>query len=184
LRLLAAAKGDDEVRIQMFYLSDIDVVDAIADAAGRVNKPLRLILDPSKDAFGKIKDGTPNRQVAAYLMDKKKKGDLALEIRWYETHGEQNHAKIMSIINEKTDKHEVITGSANWTGKNLKDINMESNVSLKGAKGICDKFNGLFDRFWTNSDGMVYTVEYEGKYQKHTGMSKWLDGERWGYVSW
>ncbi|MCF7954210.1 MAG: hypothetical protein K9M75_00260 [Phycisphaerae bacterium] len=184
LRLLAAAKDDDEIRIQMFYLSDIEVVDAIADAAGRVKKPVRLILDPSKDAFGKIKDGTPNRQVAAYLMQKKKDLGLNIEIRWYDTHGEQNHAKIMSITNPKADKYEVITGSANWTGKNLKDINMESNVSLKDAKGVCGKFNGIFDKFWTNSDGLVYTIKYEGKYEKHAGMSKWLDGEKWGYVSW
>ena len=90
----------------------------------------------------------------------------------------------MSITNEKTDKYEVITGSANWTGKNLKDINMESNISLKDAKGVCGKFNGFFDKFWTNSDGLVYTIKYEGKYEKHTGMKKWLDGEKWGYVSW
>lgn len=184
LRLLDAAKPNDQIRIQMFYLSDIEVVDAIAETARRLSNPLRLILDPSKDAFGTIKDGTPNRQVAAYLMEKKKKENLNIQIRWYETHGEQNHAKIMSITNEKTDKYQVFTGSANWTGKNLKDINMESNVSLKGAKAICEKFNGLFDKFWTNSDGLVYTIRYEGKYQKHTGMSKWLDGEKWGYVSW
>ena len=74
--------------------------------------------------------------------------------------------------------------TANWTGKNLKDINLESNIAVKGSKKIVNKFNSLFDLFWDNSDGMIYTIDYQGKYETHAGMDKWRSGENWGYVSW
>ncbi len=184
IETLRCARPNDQVRIQMFYLSEPEIIEEIIKTARRVNNPIKIILDPNKDAFNRIKDGTPNRQVAAYLMQKKKKLGLKLKIRWYDTHGEQNHAKMMSITNAKENKYQLLTGSCNWTGKNLNDINMESDIFVKGSKKLATQFNDLFDRFWTNSDGMIYTIQYEGKYQKHAGMSKWLNGEKWGYVSW
>jgi len=184
ITMLNELAPDDIVRIQMFYLSDIEIVDLIASASKKLTRPMQILLDPNKDAFGYTKDGTPNRQVAAYLMKKHKDQEANLVIRWYETHGEQNHAKIMSITNEKANKYELFTGSANWTGKNLKDINMEANLRAIGSKKLNAKFNRLFDLFWNNTDGMVYSIPYEGKYQKHTGMRKWRNGERWGMVSW
>jgi len=186
IEMLENAREDDLVRIQMFYLSDFKVIKAIIKTAKRLKKPMLIILDPSNDAFGMKKDGTPNRQVAAYLMKKKKQLGLNIEIRWYDTHGEQNHAKIMSITNTDParQKYELINGSANWTGKNLKDINLEANICLKGSKKVVNKFNTLFDLFWQNSDGMVYTIDYHGKYEAHTGLNKWKNGERWGYVAW
>ncbi len=186
INMLDEVKENDQVRIQMFYLSDLKVINAIIDTAKRVKKPVRIILDPNKDSFGKEKDGTPNRQVAAFLIEKKQQLKLNLDIRWYDTHGEQNHAKIMSITNQRArvPKYELINGSANWTGKNLKDINLEANVRVRDSRKIVTKFNRLFDLFWENSDGMVYTVDYYGKYQIHTGMDKWLNGEKWGCVKW
>jgi hypothetical protein len=184
--MLSSAQDEDEVRIQMFYLSEFKVIDAIIDAAKRVKKPMRIILDANKNAFGSEKDGTPNRQVAAHLMQKKKELGLDLQIRWYDTEQEQNHAKIMSITNpdDQKPKYELINGSANWTGKNLKDINLEANVCIKGSQKVVSKFNRLFDLLWNNSDGMVYTIPYQGKYEAHSGMHKWRGGENWGLVDW
>ncbi|AQQ72360.1 hypothetical protein SMSP2_02743 [Limihaloglobus sulfuriphilus] len=184
LAMLENASESDKVRIQMFYLSDLDIVQALIDAAGRLDCPIRLILDPNKDAFNSVKDGTPNRQVAAYLMEKKQQLCLNMDIRWYETHGEQNHAKTMSITNEKTGKHEFITGSANWTGKNLKGINLEADLAVRGSKKINKDFNRHFDLLWNNSDGMIYTIGYSEKYNCHSGYHKWFFGELFGYVSW
>ena len=56
---------------QVFYLSHRSDVDAIPNAAGRVKKPIRLVLGPNKDAFGKEKDGTPNRKATAQMMKRK-----------------------------------------------------------------------------------------------------------------
>lgn len=186
LAMLKDVKPEDDVRLQMFYLSDYDVVDAIVEASKKLKKPMRIILDPNKDAFGSKKDGTPNRQVASYLLEKKKELGLNLNIRWYDTQGEQNHAKIMSVTNRESGKFDIINGSANWTGKNLKTINMESDVVVKGSEKVVSKYNGVFDNLWTNGDGMHYTIGFDEnpEYATHAGMWKWAFGERTGYVSW
>ncbi|HCD06420.1 MAG TPA: phospholipase, partial [Methylophaga sp.] len=48
---------------------------------------LRVLLDPNKDAFGREKNGVPNRPVAHELMQ------AGATVRWCDTHGEQCHAK-------------------------------------------------------------------------------------------
>jgi len=137
LKMLNEIEPEDKLRIQMFYLSDLDVVKAIINAAKVTTAPIQIILDPNKDAFAKIKDGTPNRQVATHLLAKKQEMNLNLDIRWYETHGEQNHTKIMTITSPT--KQELITGSANWTGKNIANINMKSNIHIKGNTALTKK---------------------------------------------
>ena len=52
----------------MFYLSERQIVKALITAKERgVN--VRVLLDPNKDAFGREKNGIPNRQVASELND-------------------------------------------------------------------------------------------------------------------
>lgn len=202
--MLDGVQPDDQVRIQMFYLSDPHVLDALMRAARRVRNPMRLLLDPNKDAFGRIKDGTPNRQVAALLSDHLQPAErrrlrrvfpehfagdtllpLNLEVRWFDTHGEQNHAKIMSIVDPAAGKYALINGSANWTGKNLDNINMEANLQVECAPRLVGAFNAWFDRFYQNTGSEHYSVPYEHPvYSQHTGMARWLRGERWGFVAW
>ena len=206
IKSLQEVEPDDRVRIQMFYLSDIEVVDAIMKASQKTKYPVEILLDPNKDAFNKIKDGTPNRQVGALLMNnledreyqklkrffgetatKEKLNQLNLVIRWYNTTGEQNHSKIMSITNESTDKYVLINGSANWTGKNLDGINMEANLIIQGARRITQEFNNTFDMLFNNQEsGITYSLPYEHEvYSQHAGLWKWLTlGETFGFVSW
>lgn len=161
LRILGEAQPEDKVRIQMFYLSEPAVVEAIKKVSqqrGRKHNPVLLLLDPSKDAFNEIKDGTPNRQVAHYLVSWP---NAKLELRWYNTHGEQNHAKVMSVTNERTDKYQITTGSTNWTGKNMNDINMEANLVVENSPKLNKKFNTLFDQIFYNQDGLLYTENYD-----------------------
>lgn len=179
LDMLGRVQEGDEVRIQMFYLSNFPVINTILDAAHITDIPVHLLLDPNKDAFNNIKDGTPNRQVAAYMLEEasKTKPPLNIKIRWYSTHGEQNHAKVMSITNAKTGKYEILTGSCNWTRKNMANINMESNIAVFGSKKLTSQFNELFDRFWSNSEkGIEYSVAWDDPrfgYDTHAGMKKW-----------
>lgn len=204
VRVLNEVQEGDQVRIQMFYLSDYDMIRAILRASTLTSYPVQLLLDPNKDAFNKIKDGTPNRQVAAFLMrnvsdkDMKKlkkyfpefvkNGKLqtpAIDIRWYNTTGEQNHAKIMSITNPVTGKFVMLNGSANWTGKNLNDVNMEANLLTDGAIQATTKFNDIFDRLFSNTDGIIYSLDYYHEtYSRHAGIKKWINGENRGFVSW
>lgn len=193
LEILNSTQPDDRVRIQMFYLSLQPIVDAIVKVANdpkrSAKNPVQIILDPNKDAFARVKDGTPNRQVARFLRNSSKK----LQVRWYDTHGEQNHAKIMTITNDKTGKYVITTGSANWTGKNINGPNMESNVVVRGSANLNKKFNTYFDTFWNNSTpGREHTIDFSGtsttggKYDDPNKPedSKWTKGEASGLVAW
>ena len=164
LKMLKSASANDKVRIQMFYLSEPEIIEGIIAVANdkqrSKNNPVLLLLDPNKDAFNSIKDGTPNRQVAYHLLKNIEAGKII--VRWYSTHGEQNHAKIMSITNETSKKYELTTGSCNWTGKNMNSINMESNLFIYNAKRLNDKFNEYFDRAFLNRQKDVeYSLDYE-----------------------
>jgi len=151
------SKGD-KARISLFYLSDIKVIKAIVQAAKR-GLITEIILDPNRDAFGRKKNGIPNRAVAAILMKHSKNGSI--KVRWADTHGEQFHLKAASITNGKNGKYELICGSANWTRRNIGNFNMETDIYLENASQTVSEYNHLFDSLWTNADGLSYTVNYE-----------------------
>ena len=174
--MLGAVEPEDDVRIQMFFLSYKPVVDAILEASRVVRRPVRLLLDANKDSFNAKKDGTPNRQVAKHMRTWAKKHGGKLDIRWYATHGEQNHAKIMSITNRGTGKALVTTGSCNWTGRNMAGVNMESNLNVDGSRKLSTAFNKNFDLFWTNSDGNEYSLDYSA-FDEPAANWKWHLGE-------
>jgi phosphatidylserine/phosphatidylglycerophosphate/cardiolipin synthase-like enzyme len=113
----------------MFYLSDRDVVRALLAAADRGAR-VRLVLDPNKDAFGRQKDGVPNRQVADELV---RRSAGAIEVRWYRTSGEQFHTKLVLV---RTAARTFATlGSANLTRRNLEDYNLEANIAVRAPHG-------------------------------------------------
>jgi len=176
--MLHHVQEGDEIRIQMFYLSFQPVIDAIIEASRKTSKPVHLLLDANKDSFNKEKDGTPNRQVAHYLM----KQSSNIKVRWYSTHGEQNHAKIMTITNASGNKYDLTTGSGNWTGRNLNGVNMEANIMVSGSAKVCRRFNELFDLFWTNGDGNEYSLDYDAIGDIASDL-KWKLGEKPFYWS-
>jgi phosphatidylserine/phosphatidylglycerophosphate/cardiolipin synthase-like enzyme len=93
--LIASANphNGSSVDLAMFYLSERRTLDALASAAGR-GVDIRLLLDPNRDAFGYRKNGIPNRPVAAELL---RRGQGRIAVRWYDTHGEQFHDKLVLI---------------------------------------------------------------------------------------
>lgn len=180
---LNGVETGDAVRLQMFYLSFEPVVDALVEASTRTDVPLRLLLDANKDSFNREKDGTPNRQVARHLLAEAARRGGRIEIRWYSTHGEQNHAKTLSIVNPRTGKRLLTTGSCNWTGRNMDGVNMEANIAVDGAEGVTADFNALFDRFWTNADGNEYSLPYDALSDETAPDRKWRLGEKPFYYS-
>jgi hypothetical protein len=163
LNLLGEAGPKDKVRIAMFYLSQRKVIKALKGAITR-GASVRLVMDANRDAFGMKKIGVPNRQVAAELM--KLSTDHDVDIRWADTHGEQFHTKAMSITFEGAEKPVFLTGSANWTRRNIGDLNMEANLLIKDAGELTQEFNVYFDRIWNNSDGLTHTLPYEAWEEK------------------
>ena len=89
VRNFSGARVGDSIDIAMFYLSERSVIEALIAAAKR-GVAVRVILDPNKDAFGRTKNGIPNRSVATELAGA---SDGAIKVRWFRTHGEQFHSK-------------------------------------------------------------------------------------------
>jgi len=187
LQWLGAVEPDDQVRIQMFYLARVPVVHAILDAAGRTRHPIEILLDPNRTGINYARDGTPNAQVADYLLERARKEHARLTIRWYATHGEQNHAKALTITNEQTGKYQLVLGSANWTRKNLGGINLENNIFVRNAADLNRQFNALFDRLWRNGDaGIEYSVAWNDprfNYHRHTGRDNWAVPVRGAFLA-
>ncbi len=156
--LLGETEPDDEIRIAIFYLSDRKAVTAIKNAVMKGVR-MRIIIDANKDAFGIKKIGVPNRQAVAELMKLSPRYDI--QVRWADTRGEQFHTKAMTITNRKTGKNLLLGGSANWTRRNLQNLNLEVNLLVVDAPDTVGDFNRYFDTSWSNSDGLSHTLPYE-----------------------
>ncbi len=134
----------DEVGLAMFYLSDRDVVEALLGAAAR-GADVRVVLDPNRDAFGRTKDGVPNRQVAAELQTRSRN---KITVRWYATQGEQFHSKLLYV--RSSSELWFTLGSANFTRRNLADLNLEANLAVRApldsalSAQVLDEFEWLW----------------------------------------
>lgn len=151
---LNASLPGDRVDLMMFYLSDRDVVEALISASER-GVELRVLLDPNKDAFGREKSGIPNRSVAWELTQE------GIPLRWCDTHGEQCHAKML-LQTTGQGGATLISGSANFTRRNLHDFNLETDVVVAGsaAEPVFRDALAYFDESWSNTPGREYSVEY------------------------
>jgi phosphatidylserine/phosphatidylglycerophosphate/cardiolipin synthase-like enzyme len=177
IELIDVTTRTDSIDMAMFYLSDRDVVDALARAAHR-GAAVRLLLDPNKDAFGREKGGVPNRPVAAELL---RRAPDNLEIRWCDTHGEQCHAKL-TIISHGPDSY-MMLGSANLTRRNVGDYNLETNILVSAAEDIqaITDARSYFDTLWQNEERKIYSTDYETyKNESYFKRALYLIGERAG----
>ena len=153
-QLNQAAEGS-RVDAAVFYFSDRLIVDAFKGAIER-GAHVRLLLDANRDAFGREKNGIPNRTVAAELMDLAGQGSV--EVRWAATHGEQYHAKVLRIVSARQNM--LCLGSANWTRRNLANLNLEANLLFLNAAQLGQEFDSYFDSLWTNANGYEETLPY------------------------
>ena len=170
-RNVAGTRAGDSIDIAMFYLSDRDVIQSLI-AAARRGVVVRVMLDPNKDAFGRKKDGIPNRSVASELGAAT---DGAIKVRWFRTHGEQFHTKLVVIRTQ--DEFWFTLGSANLTRRNLQDYNLEANVavSVPQSSELATAVSGWFEMIWTNHGppDLEYTAEF-GTYADPAQGTYWL----------
>ncbi len=143
---IRTAEAGESIAIAIFHLADRDIVNELIDAAAR-DVRIRLILDPNKDAFGRVKDGVPNRPVAAELY---RRSSGRIEIRWYRTHGEQFHTKLALV--RRADSIWAMLGSANFTRRNLENYNLETDVALEAglATPLAQELISYFETLWQN----------------------------------
>jgi phosphatidylserine/phosphatidylglycerophosphate/cardiolipin synthase-like enzyme len=157
-RIGAASRGES-IDVAMFDLSDRTIVEALL-AAARRGVVVRMLLDPNKDAFGHEKSGMPNRQVATELVAAT---DGAIKVRWYRTHGEQFHCKLVAVYGP--DRAWITLGSANLTRRNIGDYNLEANVAVEAARtaGVAHDVLDWFERLWSNraAAGIEYSAAYD-----------------------
>jgi HKD family nuclease len=169
-RLDTAGRGDN-IDIAMFYVSDREVIESLLAASHRgVN--VRLILDPNKDAFGHAKSGIPNQPVASELVAA---SDGAIHVRWYRTHGEQFHTKLVMVYGPEL--FWLTAGSANLTRRNLADYNLEANLAIEVPRSsrIAQQTVDYFETLWSNraSLGIEYTADF-GYYADPSQLHYWL----------
>jgi phosphatidylserine/phosphatidylglycerophosphate/cardiolipin synthase-like enzyme len=152
LETLAAAQPGERVELAMFYLSHRAVIAALKAAQAR-GVGLRVLLDPNEDAFGRKKNGVPNRQVARELVA------AGVPLRWCDTHGEQCHAKL--LLHRGAREATLIAGSANFTRRNLDDLNLETSVQLVASADHPAMREAVdwFDEAWSNPPGRGFSVE-------------------------
>lgn len=152
----------DTIQIGMFYLADRKIIRELIAAAKDRDVNVRLICDANKDAFGREKNGIPNRQVAAELF---KKTGGKIKVKWYSTHGEQFHTKLIMI--KRKNESEIFGGSANLTRRNIGDYNLETDLKITAAndREIVKSVSSYFERIWNNKDG-DYTVDFDKYYEK------------------
>jgi phosphatidylserine/phosphatidylglycerophosphate/cardiolipin synthase-like enzyme len=171
LRNFSGARVGDSIDVAMFYLSERSVIQSLL-AAARRGVSVRVILDPNKDAFGRTKNGIPNRSVATELAAA---SDGAIKVRWFRTHGEQFHSKLVAM--RTATEFWFTLGSANLTRRNLEDFNLEANVaaSVPLNAEIATEITAWFDSLWNNHGPpeLEYTAEF-GTYADPAQGTYWL----------
>lgn len=158
------SNAGDELELSMFYLSHRGIVRALKEAARRGVR-VRALLDVNSDAFGRQKNGVPNVPVAAELHQ------AGVEVRWCATSGEQCHEK--SLLVRFPDELVLITGSGNFTRRNLDDYNLETDVLLRAPTDdpLLNSISAHFDQRWNNEGNRTYSLAYE----HHANDSLWLN---------
>ncbi len=151
---VAGARPGDRLDIAVFYFSHRGLVEEVAAAQQRGVK-VRVLLDPNEDAFGRKKNGIPNRQAALELHE------AGVPVRWCDTHGEQCHAKFM-LKRSAAGKAELIVGSANYTRRNLDDYNLESSARVLAAAdtAVMSRAASYFEQSWSNTEGRRISLPY------------------------
>ncbi|WP_168015673.1 phospholipase D family protein [Halomonas salinarum] len=155
--LLAAVQGSapgDRLDIAVFYLAHRELIEAFKAAQAR-GVTLRVLLDPNRDAFGIKKNGIPNRPVGHELHT------AGVPVRWCDTHGEQCHSKFL-LNRPRQGPAELIVGSANYTRRNLDDLNLETSARLVAQRDLAaiSDAQAFFDRQWGNPGGRGYSLPY------------------------
>lgn len=154
LQMVASAQAGDKLDLEVFYFSHRPLIEALIQAQRR-GVQLRILMDANRDAFGRKKNGVPNRQVAWDLHQ------VGIDVRWCATQGEQCHRKWLRL--DRADgSSELIIGSANFTRRNLDDLNLETSarVLAPAQQPVMQAAREQFERSWSNPSGQQHSLPY------------------------
>jgi hypothetical protein len=142
LDAIAAAGMDDRICIAVDNLSDTRLIAAALHAAARGARVQVLL----------ARNRIPNRAVAGEIL---RDGGGRVEVRWYLGSGAP-HPKLL-IVQHRTDLW-MNWGSANFTRRNLGDLNLEAAVELRmparsaPARAVSDYFSSAWGRAAADTD--------------------------------
>jgi hypothetical protein len=155
LDLVGSAGSGDRLDVEVFYLSHRPLIDGLIAAHERGAR-VRVILDPNRDAFGREKNGIPNRQAAWDLHQ------AGIDLRWCFTQGEQCHRKWL-LLDRADGSSELIGGSANFTRRNLEDLNLETDLRVLTVVDhpSLAPYREHFERVWSNAGGELHSLPYD-----------------------
>lgn len=174
------SKEGDEINLGIFYISEFRILRELGEAAKR-GVDVKIIADLNKDAFGLEKNGSPNRPALSEL----KEDYPDINIRWYQTSGEQFHTKFIYFYFKDKDPLAIL-GSANYTRRNLDNYNLETNlaVEMKKDSPMAGEMKDYYARIWNNEDG-DYTLPIEDFYESRFIMRiLWKIQEKTGLCTW
>lgn len=174
------SKEGDEINLGIFYLSEFRILRELGEAAKR-GVDVKIIADLNKDAFGLEKNGSPNRPALSEL----KEDYPDINIRWYQTSGEQFHTKYIYFDFKDRDPLAIL-GSANYTRRNLDNFNLETNLAVEMEKDspMAGDMKNYYARIWNNEDG-DYTLPLEDFYESRFFMRiLWKIQEKTGLCTW
>lgn len=173
-------QAGDTIWLGMFYLADFDVLQLLGEASER-GVDVRIVADLNKDAFGIEKMGTPNRPALTELVE-----DYPdITVRFYKTDGEQYHTKMVYFDYAEKEPH-ILLGSANFTRRNLRDYNLETNVEMVVQKNhpLDKEVDDYFHRIWENQGGL-YTEEMDAHREDNLLIrGLWKFQEQFGLCTW
>ncbi|TFE02913.1 phospholipase D family protein [Jeotgalibacillus salarius] len=171
LQAITDTKENDEIWIAMYYLSEPDIVDELVASSDRDVK-VSIVMDPNETAFGNKKTGLPNRPVANEMIEN---SGNKIDIKWYNVDIEQYHPKMMYVRTGESSK--IISGSTNFTMRNMRDYNLESDIVISGPSRtqVMEDTEAYFNQLW-NNNGAEYTVPLE---EFQTTLSFWQRGIYW-----
>ncbi|MFO7582248.1 phospholipase D family protein [Guyparkeria sp.] len=152
---IGSARRGERLDLAMFYLSHRGVIEALVAAHGR-GVQLRVLLDANRDAFGREKDGIPNRPVGMELHR------AGIPVRWCHTEGEQCHSKIL-LHRETGGRATLLLGSANFTRRNLDNYNLETNVEWRADDDHPAMLDAtrFFETRWGNGRQALHSLPFE-----------------------
>ena len=159
----------DKILIAQFYLADRIVVREILNATKRgVNFDIILNNSITSNQSG----GIPNKTAADEIIKKSLNHPGIINLRWYNNGEEQFHTKLMLV--KKPDYLVAFGGSGNFTRRNLRDFNLESELKVTAPydSEFSNEVLSYFDRLWTNKDG-DFTLDYDMA-KKESGLNNFL----------
>ncbi|MDI9246046.1 phospholipase D family protein [Marinobacter sp. CHS3-4] len=168
LEMVTMAESGDQLDLAMFYLSHRGILTSLIKASRR-GVHVRVLLDANHDAFGREKSGVPNRQAAMELHNN------GVDVRWCNTRGEQCHSKLL-LRQDRDGQASMLLGSANFTRRNLDDLNLETDVQVLAYRShpTIAKADLFFEEQWNNGPGnpAVMSLPYKA-WADHSRVRYW-----------